>query len=251
MRPFSPENVMTIDSAALVAGLRTEPAPVSFAKLKKAHVNKKAGALEAHLRAAIEAALGSGVIFAWPKNSFWHIDPEARLQSEILSRCATKASKKSEIKVAGRSGKDVSRSIERLAAEKKLLPYPALAGTSVLLVSADSPQAYWAYVQTFVADKLKKAGIEEVGLEDKIWDILPQLEPEKNVPVSTARVRGALGLAEADKKRFDEAVLKMREQRRVYLSQHDHPQGLSSSERDGLVDGRDGRYYVAITRRDS
>jgi hypothetical protein len=216
MRPFSPENVMTIDSAALVAGLRTEPAPVSFAKLKKAHVNKKAGALEAHLRAAIEAALGSGVIFAWPKNSFWHIDPEARLQSEILSRCATKASKKSEIKVAGRSGKDVSRSIERLAAEKKLLPYPALAGTSVLLVSADSPQAYWAYV-----------------------------------PVSTARVRGALGLAEADKKRFDEAVLKMREQRRVYLSQHDHPQGLSSSERDGLVDGRDGRYYVAITRRDS
>jgi len=98
-----------------------------------------------------------------------------------------------------------------------------------------------------VAAKLKKAGIEEAGLEEKIWEILPSLEPELNVPVSTARVRRAL--RQVDKNRFDEAALRLRQQRRVYLSQHDHPLALNEEDRDLLIDGKDGRYYVAISRR--
>jgi hypothetical protein len=241
---------MTLDPAQLRAYLGAEPAPVTFAKLKKAHVNKKAGILEAHLRAVLDAAVGRGEIFAWPKNRYWHIDPALELQGEILKQCATKACKKAEIKVKGRTPKDAGAAIERLLAERKLLKYPALAGSAGLFVTAGSPQAYWAYVQAFVAEKLKKAGIEEVSLEEKIWEILPKLEPEKDVPVSTARVRRALGLTEADKKQFDEAALSLRELRRIYLSQHDHPLGLSAEDRDWLIDGKDGRYYVAITRRE-
>jgi hypothetical protein len=59
-----------------------------------------------------------------------------------------------------------------------------------------------------------------------------------------------MGLTEVDKHRFDEAVIKMREQRRIHLTQHDHPLGLSAEERELLIDGKDGRYYVAITRRE-
>jgi hypothetical protein len=33
------------------------------------------------------------------------------------------------------------------------------------------------------------------------------------------------------------------------LSQHDHPQALSEEDRDLLIDGKDGRYYVAVSRR--
>jgi hypothetical protein len=238
---------MTLDSTALLAALRREPAPVSFVKLKKAHVNKKAGVSEADLRASLNSALISGDIFAWPRNSYWHVDPAAQLLSQILSQSAVKARKRTEIKVKGHTPKDIGANIERLVAEKKLLKYPALAGSSVLYVSAGSPQAYWAYVQAFVADKLKKAGIEEANLEDKIWEHLVKLEADDDVPVSVARVRKAVSFA--DKQGFDEAALKLREQRRIHLSQHDDPRGLSTEDREDLIDGRDGKYYVAITRR--
>jgi hypothetical protein len=234
---------MSLDSNEVLAKLMAQPAPFSWPKLKKAFVSKKTGVTEADLRSALEEA----AIFAWPRNSYWYVDPTAQLHADILEQCTKRALKKTEIKVKGRGPKDISAALEGLVNERKLLKYPAISGTSVLLVTAGTPEAYWEYVREVVTAKLKKAGIEEAGLEEKIWDVLPKLEPEMNVPVSTSRVRRALG--EVDKKRFDEAALKLREQRRVYLSQHDHPLGLSEDERDWLIDGKDGRYYVAITRR--
>jgi hypothetical protein len=238
---------MTLDPTQLRATLQSEPAPVTFSKLKKPHVNKKAGVSEADVRAALDSELKGGSIFAWPKNRYWHIDPEAQIETEILTLCAASARKKTEIKLKGRTAKDVSAAVDRLLASKKLLKYPALAGSSVLFVSAGSPQAYWAYVQAFVAEKLKKAGIEEASVEEEIWHHLVKLEPENDAPVSAARLRKAAAIA--DKRRFDEAVLKLREQRRIHLSQHDDPQSLSTEDREALIDGKDGSYYVAITRR--
>ena len=238
---------MGIDSKDVLLKLQAEPAPLSWAKLKKAFVNKKLGVTEADLRSALS---GEG-IHAWPKASYWHVDPAAQLNAGILAQCAKKALKKTEIKVKGRGPKDVSAAIDHLINERKLLKYPALAGTSVLLVAEGSPEAYWEYVREVVAAKLKKAGIEESGLykgglEDKIFDILPTLEAAMNVPISVDRVRRALG--EIDKKRFDEAALTLRQQGRVYLSQHDHPLGLNEEDRNVLIEGKDGRYYVAISR---
>jgi hypothetical protein len=246
-----------LDPTDLSAKLKSSPTPLSFAKLKKAYgITKKT---EPDLR----AALASSGIFPWPKNSYWHTDPATHLQNEILHQCSAQARKKTEIKGPK---KDLAAAIHHLLAEKKLIEYPALAGASKILVPAAAPQAYWSYVQSFVAVKLKKAGIEqpnlteakpqqpapaETNLPEKIWEILPKLEPQKDVPVSTARLRRALGLVETGKAQFDQAALKLREQRRVYLSQHDHPLGLNPEDRDWLIDGKDGRYYVAITRRES
>jgi hypothetical protein len=114
-------------------------------------------------------------------------------------------------------------------------------------LSARSPEAYWAYVREFVAAKLKKAGIEEARQEEDIWDHLVQLEPHNDAPVSAARLRKATAIA--DKRRFDEAVFKLQEQRRIHLSPHDDPQSLSAHDREELIEGKDGRYYVALTRR--
>jgi hypothetical protein len=238
---------MPLDSAQLQASLRTEAAPVTFAKLRKAHVNKKAGIFEADLRAALDSGISNGEIFAWPKSRYWHVDPAAHLQGEILSQCAATARKKTEIKAKGRPPKEVAGAIERLLADGKLLKYPALAGSSKLFVSAGSPQAYWAYVEAFVAEKLKKAGIEESNVEEKIWDHLVKIEPDNDAPVSAARLRKAASIA--DKRRFDDAVLKLREQRRIHLSRHDDPHSLTTQDREDLIDGKDGSYYVAITRR--
>jgi hypothetical protein len=238
---------MILDSTHLLASLRSETAPVTFAKLKKAHVNKKTGVSEADFRSALDSAVSSSDIFVWAKNRYWHIDPEAQLQSEILNQCATQARKKTEIKVKGRTQKDVAAAIDRLLAARKLLRYPALAGSSVLFVAVGSPQAYWTYVQAFVAEKLKKAGIAEASLEESIWDHLVKLEPDNDAPVSAARIRKATAIA--DKRRFDEAVLKLRDERRIHLSPHDDPQSLSAQDREELIQGKDGSYYVAITRR--
>jgi hypothetical protein len=235
---------MRVDSQEVLIKLQAEPAPLSFVKLKKLFVSKKSGVTEADLR---DALAGEG-IYPWPKASYWHVDPAAQLDKAILALCGKKALKKTEIKVKGRAPKDVAAAIDRLVQENKLLKYPALAGASALFVARGAPEAYWEYVREVVTAKLKKAGInEDAGLEEKIWEVLPTLEPELNVPISTARIRRSLG--EIDKKSFDVAALKLREQRRVYLSQHDHPQALSEEDRDLLIDGKDGRYYVAVSRR--
>jgi hypothetical protein len=226
--------------------LQLQPEPVSFAKLKQAFVSKKTGVTEADLR----SALSSPGIFPWPKNSYWSVDPVTQLNAAILDLCSRQACKKTQIKIKGWVAKDIAVAIERLASERKLLKYPPLSGAIPLWASADAPQAYWAYVEEFVGEKLKKAGIAQVTLEENIWELLPSLEPAPDVPVSTARVRRALNLIAADKARFDKAALNLRDQRRVYLSQHDHPFGLSEEDRNWLVDGKDGRYYVAISRRE-
>jgi hypothetical protein len=239
---------MKIDHTEFVASLRSESAPLSYAKLKKVYVNKKAGIPEAELLETLSAAIRSGSIFAWPKKSYWHVDPEAQLRAEILSACAAKALKRTEIKVKGRTSKDIGIAIEGLLAEGRLLKYPALSGAAFLLLSASSPDAYWVYVKDFVTQKLKKAGIAEAGLEEEILKHLEKLEPDKDLPVSVVRLREAL--SSPDKRHFDEAVLKLRAQQRVHLSQHDDPHGLTAEDREALIDGKDGKFYVAISRRE-
>ena len=238
---------MPLDSKDILATLQKEPSPLAFPKLKKIFVSKKSGATEADLR----AALANEGIFAWakPKNSYWHIDPALWLENQIVAQCGRKAIDKVVLK--GPAKKEIDGAVARLVAEGTIIHYPAVEGKkTVLVAAAGAREAYWAYVRDTIEAKLMKAGIAaEGGLEEKIWDILPKLEPERDVPVSTARVRRALGLGDNDKHRFDEAVLRLREQRKVYLSQHDHAMALNTDERDLLIEGKDGRYYVAITRR--
>jgi hypothetical protein len=235
---------MRPDSKEVLARLQAEPGPVTWGKLKKEFAGKKSGVSEEELR----EALASDGIFAWtkPKNSYWHVDPEAQVEEEILAACRKKAMAAGDVKGASKK-----KAVERLVAAAKIVMYPAVEGKKQVLVAAKGGHdAYWAYVREVIETKLKKAGISEEGLEEKIWEILPRLEPERDVPLSVAKLRRSMGLTEVDKHRFDEAVIKMREQRRIHLTQHDHPLGLSAEERELLIDGKDGRYYVAITRRE-
>jgi len=69
--------------------------------------------------------------------------------------------------------------------------------------------------------------------------------------IGVGRLREDLGLSLADKAAFDEAVLSLYRQRRVYLDQHDWPAGLRPADKDELVtDGR-GNYFVVIGLRDA
>jgi hypothetical protein len=63
------------------------------------------------------------------------------------------------------------------------------------------------------------------------------------------KVRVSFGGQPKPKIAFDQAVLSLYKERRVYLDRHDHPMRLTDAERRDLVSDGDGNYYVGITLR--
>lgn len=79
---------------------------------------------------------------------------------------------------------------------------------------------------------------------DRMLEEMRKLEPGWRVPVSIRELRRAMSRVDAAE--FDRAALALRNERRVYLSQHDFPQGEPPEALRLLV--REGdRYFVAIT----
>ena len=67
--------------------------------------------------------------------------------------------------------------------------------------------------------------------------------------VSLIEVRAMLGGQGKAKTAFDQAVLALYKEKRVYLDRHDHPMRLSDAERRDLVFDGAENYYVGITLR--
>jgi hypothetical protein len=67
--------------------------------------------------------------------------------------------------------------------------------------------------------------------------------------ISLTEVRASLGAQGKPKAEFDQAVLSLYKNGRVYLDRHDHPLRLSDAERRDLVFDGAGTYYVGITLR--
>jgi hypothetical protein len=83
------------------------------------------------------------------------------------------------------------------------------------------------------------------NLENSILDKL------KGKPggISLIEVRASLGVQGKAKAEFDQAVLSLYKNGRVYLDRHDHPLRLGDAERRDLVFDGAGNYYVGITLR--
>ena len=89
------------------------------------------------------------------------------------------------------------------------------------------------------------SGLETVpSTSDRMLEEMRKLEPGWTAPVSIRELREAMsGVDEAE---FDRAALKLRNQQRVFLSEHDFPQAERPEALRLLV--REGdRYFVAIT----
>jgi len=73
------------------------------------------------------------------------------------------------------------------------------------------------------------------------------MQPSEGVPVTAQRLRHrlpALGKSE-----FDAAARELRRKQQVFLTLHHDPFSLPQPERDLLIDGGDGTYYVSIAIR--
>ncbi len=91
------------------------------------------------------------------------------------------------------------------------------------------------------------AAVSNSSVGTAILNAMARIEPSHTAPVSLLELRAAL--PHVTKQALDQAALALRRERRIFLSQHDFPQGLSPEDRASLIDGQDGAFYVAITLR--
>jgi hypothetical protein len=256
----------------VIAAARAAKQPVSFNGLAKSAKVKK-GNYE-HLRAALESVVAAGQLHRWPDRGksqyFWNVSPEQRAREVILRAAATQALSKPDLSKAaknlpGFSVKRLESVVSALVDEQQLQYIPAFASRAKLLVRPGDSGAYFNALRSFVEQKIRLAGFDPAAFfsensspRDKLTDTqvdaaalileaVRSLEPVRGVPVSTLRLRNHL--ANLSKHDFDAAALELRKKQQVFLSQHADPYNLSPEDKDLLIDGQDGTYYVAIAIR--
>jgi hypothetical protein len=255
----------------ILAKIRDSKKPVTFKDLLKSVKAKN----EEPFRTELESAISEKSIFRWPdyrgSQYFWHVSPEEKAREAILEAAATQALSKSALgkaaakKIAGFPQTRMESEVSALLSDKRLQQVPAFASNAKLLVRAGDGQAYFNAARAFVAMKIEKAGFDpkpfftedsspqsEPALPhrdavERILEAILALEPQPGVPVSTLRLRNHL--RDLSKQEFDMAALELRKKQEVFLSQHADPYNISQEDKDLLIDGQDGTYYVAIAIR--
>jgi len=259
----------------IISLLQPAEKPLTFKKLKGAlnKFSKKAERLnDAELKTAIEAAINQRAVFRWPDyrgtQYFWRHSPDQAAQQAVLAIAAEEALAKTELigrackKVQGFSQKAMHRIVVDLVTSRELQQVAAFTSGN-LVIRTGSRAAYAAAARKFIEEKLRKAGFDpaeflrpralagarpaptaSLDAAARILEAIRSLEPNSGVPVSTQNLRNHLPAL--SKSQFDTAGLKLRDTEQVFLSLHHDPHNLPQHERDLLIDGGDGKFYVAI-----
>jgi hypothetical protein len=253
-------------SQRVIAAVRDASKPVTFKALAKSLKTK-----QEPLQAALESAVDANAVFRWgdPRPQyFWHTPLEQKARESILTVAATQALSKLDLsklaakgkKLPGFTAKRMESVVAELVAEKQLQAVRGFSGSSKLLMRPGDHEAYFNAGRSFLEKKIRSAGFDPAGFFKEKENAPPQidapavileavrsLEPVKGVPVSTLRLRNHL--PKLSKGEFDVAALELRKLQKVFLSQHADPYNISQEDKDLLIDGQDGTYYVAIAIR--
>jgi len=260
---FSTAASTTESSTRVRAVLDSAKAPVALKALAK---QTKLSPVE--LRAVLAAELDRRSIYRWPDarkdQRFWNRSAEATLEQHILgitTQCAiplAALSKEVRKRMPPYPAKLIASAIQQLIRDKQLVKYRAFNGSSQIIGRAGRIEAYEAAARNAIeAIRAQVAALggaiespavpPDTDLETAILESMALLEPSHTAPVSVRELRAAL--PHAAKGAFDQAALRLRNRRRVFLSRHDFPQSLSLEDRSALIEGPDGSYYVAIAAR--
>jgi hypothetical protein len=256
----------------IVAAVRQAENPITVATLAKLVKVK-----EERIRTELKLAAENHELFWWPKyrksDYLWNVPFEEKAREAVLAAAGLCALSKTDLgkvsakRIRGISAKSMESFVRILADERRLRAVPAFSGRSKLYVIAGEAEGFFTAAHHFVEKKIKQAGFdpeaffarETVSKESSehkghaadapklILDAIKTLEPVKGVPVSTLRLRNHLRIL--NKQDFDIAALELRKRQEVYLSQHADPHNISQEEKDLLIDGQDGTYYVGIAVR--
>jgi len=247
----------------IVSNLRAASKPVTFKSLVALTKAKEDAVQEALAQGA-----AAGEAYRWPdvrgSQCFWRMDANQKASEEILKAVAKAPLAKPALvkapakQLPGFSKGRIEAAIDWLVAEKQLQFVPAFSSRARLLLRTGDQETYFRAARAFVEEKIRKAGFADeafvisapVPQRDAaalILDAVKSLEPVRGVPVSTLRLRNHL--PNLSKQQFDLAALELRKRQEVYLNQHTDPYNQSQSDKDLLIDGQDGTYYVAISIR--
>ena len=246
----------------ILAAVRDAKKPLTFKDLAK-RLKAKADPL----RAELELAVGAGQVHRWPdfrrSQCFWSFSPEEKAREAILEAAADQALSKSDLSKAaakhlpGFPVKRIESVLSEMAAASQMQTVPAFTGRSKLFVRAGDREAYFNAARAFVEGKIRSAGFDPaafftpksapVDAAAQLLEAVRSLEPVAGVPVSTLRLRNHL--PQLAKHEFDAAALDLRKKQAVFLSLHADPYNLSEEDKNLLIDGGDGTYYVAIAIR--
>ncbi len=250
--------------------------PLSFGQLKKT-----ARMSEDVLKSALELAVAQSKAFRWPdyrrSQYFWSKAAEGAARQaalEISSRMAlsqTRLIEQARKRVPGFSQKAMQPIVTSLVAEGRLRKVAAFS-TGKLLIGSEGTAAYAASARAFIEQKFRKAGLDPSAFfaslrpqegsihltEDRasnapanapelLLGAVRSLQPAEGVPVTAQRLRNHLSIL--GKSEFDAAALELRRSQQVFLALHHDPFSLPQPERDLLIDGGDGTYYVSIAIR--
>lgn len=243
--------------------------PLSFSQLKKS-----LRLSDPELKTLLEAAVAQSAVFRWPdyrkSQYFWSKPADISAQEVIMVLASAEALSRTTLisrscrQVKGFSQQGMDRIVKNLIASGELQTVPAFT-SGKLLIRAGIAAPYVAAARKFIEEKFRKASLSPAelfssaptvsaatqetssDLPRRILDLLRSIEPIIGVPVTTQRLRQKL--PEITKQDFDSAALELRKLHEVSLSLHHDPHNLSEVERDILIDGQDGAYYVAIAIR--
>jgi hypothetical protein len=257
----------------VISAVREARAPVTVKNLARVLKVKKAG--DADLSQAIESAVDGRQIYRWPDRGrsqyFWNVAPEEAAREAIVTTAAAQALSKIALsrlaakKLPGFPAKRMESIVSTLLADHQLHAVPGLAGRTKVLLRPGDQLAYFNAVRSFVEERIRAAGFDPAvffkensspegelrsGHPDAaklILEAVHSLEPVRGVPVSTLRLRNHL--PNLTKREFDAAALELRKKQQVFLSQHADPYNLAQDDKNLLIDGQDGTYYVAIAIR--
>lgn len=264
------ETASTEAIQGVVALLNSAAKPLTFGQLKKA-----ARLGDAAVKEALETAVKQGVVFRWPdfrrSQYFWSQSPDQAAEHALLTLASEEAISRTKLiararkRIPGFPQNAMQRIVTNLVAGHQLQQVPAFTAGS-LLVRSGRPAAYAATARRFIEEKFRKAGFDpapifsppapapnhieaqpSVDAAAQILEAIQAMEPVAGVPVSAQSLRHHLPAL--DKRDFDAAALELRRKQQASLSLHHDPHNLPQQERDLLIDGGDGTYYVAIAIR--
>jgi hypothetical protein len=266
----SPDNVKADAVQQVVELLSIAPKPLTFGQLqKRAHMNERV------LTSALEEAVAHGGAFRWPDyrrlQYFWSHSAEQVAREAVLDESSKLAFSQTKLvqqackRVPGFSQKAMQLIVASLEAEGHLQQVDAF-GSGKLLIKRGQSAAYATVARAFVEAKFRKAGLDPSAFfasllprEDApapivsanapalLFSAVRSLQPSEGVPVTAHRLRNQLSIL--GKSEFDAAALELRRNQQVFLTLHHDPFSLPQTERDFLIDGGDGKYYVSIAIR--
>jgi hypothetical protein len=260
----SPEHSQ-LDAAKHVADLLSAAAkPLTFAQLKKSTRLD-----DAALSRALETGAAQGKALRWPdyrrQQYFWSRPVEQAARQavlEISSKLALSPSKlagQARKRVPGFPATAMKSVVTSLLVEGQLLKVAAFT-TGKLLIRPGETVAYARSARAFIEQKFRKAGLDPstifasplpraspLNAPELLLNAVQSLQPAQGVPVTAQRLRQHL--PQLSKSELDAAALELRRNQQVFLTMHYDAFKLPPTERDTLIDGGDGTYYVSISLR--